>query len=253
MTQKISLTVLVPVYNEEKFVEQSLKRLLVLDQSPYLEKVQVVVVDDCSKDNTDAVLMKFRSKTSQFNTKIPFDWVFLRHEKNGGKGKAIQTALENAVGEVSIIHDADLEYFPEDILRMVPLFVTENADAVYGSRFLMGEYRRVLNFHHHLGNQFLTFLTNLFTNLNLSDMETCYKAVRTELFKSIPIVSRDFRLEPEISIKLAKRRAKIFEIPIRYAGRTYEEGKKIGWRDGIKAIVSIVKFALSRNYIKKEK
>jgi hypothetical protein len=133
---------------------------------------------------------------------------------------------------------------------MMPVFVNEQADAVFGSRFLSGDYRRVLFFYHQLGNQFLTLLTNLITNYNMSDMETCYKAIRTPLFKSIPIESNDFRLEPEITIKLAKRRAKLFEVPIRYAGRTYEEGKKINWKDGVKALSAIIKFSFSRDIIK---
>ena len=138
-----------------------------------------------------------------------------------------------ADGEYAVIHDADLEYHPKDILRMVDVFVREGADAVFGSRFAGGESRRVLLFRHQIGNKLLTFLTNLVTNLNLTDMETCYKAVRTDLLRSIPIVSNDFRLEPELTIKLAKREARIFEVPICYSGRTYQEGKKIGWRDGV--------------------
>jgi glycosyltransferase involved in cell wall biosynthesis len=243
---KISLSILVPVYNEERFVEQSLSRLFALEQSQHLNKVQVMVVDDCSKDRSAEILKRFSEKVTQKQTRMPFEWVFIRHEKNRGKGKALQTALARATSDVTIIHDADLEYFPEDILRMIPVFINEKADAVYGSRFLSGEYRRVLFFYHQLGNQFLTFLTNMVTNLNMSDMETCYKAIRTELFKSIPIFSNDFRFEPEITIKLSKRRARVFEVPIRYAGRTYEEGKKINWVDGMKAVFAIMRFALSR-------
>ncbi len=164
------------------------------------------------------------------------DWIFLRHERNGGKGTAVRTALALADGEYSVIHDADLEYHPKDILRIVEVFVREKADAVFGSRFAGGEARRVLLFRHQIGNKLLTFLTNLATNLNLTDMETCYKAVRTDLLRSIPIVSNDFRLEPELTIKLAKREARIFEVPISYSGRTYQEGKKIGWRDGFQAL-----------------
>lgn len=243
---KISLSVMVPVYNEEKFVAKSLERLLVLENSPDLSSVQVVVVDDCSADRSPQVLKEFAETIARRQTKVPFEWRFIRHEKNQGKGNAIRTALAAADKEVSIIHDADLEYFPEDILKMIPVFIREEADAVFGSRFLSGEYRRVLFFYHQLGNQFLTFLTNIVTNLNMSDMETCYKAVRTDLFKSIPLYSNDFRFEPEITIKLAKRHARIFEVPVRYAGRTYEEGKKINWRDGVKAITAIIKFAFSR-------
>ncbi len=241
--RKTSLSVLVPAYNEEYLVESSLNRLLVLEESAMLERIQVIVVDDCSTDNTPQVL-------SRLSTELPakskmIEWKFLRHPENAGKGKALQTALQESECEITIIHDADLEYYPEDILRMIPLFIEENADAVYGSRFVTHEYRRILMFRHELGNRFLTFCCNLISNLNLTDMETCYKALRTELFKSITLHSRDFRIEPEITIKLGKRNARIFEIPINYCGRTYSEGKKINWKDGIKAIWAIIKFGFS--------
>ena len=247
-----SLSVLVPVYNEEHLVATSLARLEVLEESPLLSRVQVVVVDDCSRDATPDVLSRFRSERGlapdgevwrKPGSKI--EWVFRRHERNGGKGKAIQTALTLASCECSVIHDADLEYHPKDLLHIVKVFVEEGADAVFGSRFAGGASRRVLFFRHELGNRLLTFLTNLSTNLNLTDMETCYKAVRTDLLKSIPIVSNDFRLEPELTIKLAKREARIFEVPISYSGRTYQEGKKIDWKDGMKALAAIARFAIS--------
>ena len=271
-----SLTVLVPVYNEQHLVAASLERLAVLESSPHLERIQVVVVDDSSRDGTPQALAAFagergitltppspaaprtgggtvpateRGRGRQGKT----DWVFLRHERNGGKGSAVQTALARADGEYSVIHDADLEYHPSDILRMVEVFVSERADAVFGSRFAGGESRRVLFFRHELGNRLLTFLTNLVTNLNLTDMETCYKAVRTDLLRSIPIVSNDFRLEPELTIKLAKREARVFEVPIRYSGRTYQEGKKIDWKDGVRALGAILRFTFSdKIYVKDE-
>jgi glycosyltransferase involved in cell wall biosynthesis len=249
-----SLSVLVPVYNEEHLVATSLGRLEVLDGSPLLSRVQVVVVDDCSKDATPEALSRFRDEQGlarsgdgevwrKPGSKI--EWLFRRHERNAGKGKAIRTALALASCELSVIHDADLEYHPKDLLRLVKVFVDEDADAVFGSRFAGGESRRVLFFRHELGNRLLTFLTNLLTNLNLTDMETCYKAVRTDLLKSIPIVSNDFRLEPELTIKLAKREARVFEVPISYSGRTYQEGKKINWKDGVKALAAIVRFTVS--------
>ena len=271
-----SLTVLVPVYNEQHLVAASLARLAVLESSPHLERIQVVVVDDSSRDGTPQALAAFagergitlappspaapRSGTGA----VPAvelgrgrhgktDWIFLRHERNGGKGIAVQTGLARADGEYSVIHDADLEYHPKDLLRIVEVFVREGADAVFGSRFAGGEARRVLLFRHQLGNKLLTFLTNLVSNLNLTDMETCYKAVRTDLLRSIPIVSNDFRLEPELAIKLAKREARIFEVPISYSGRTYQEGKKIGWRDGVKALLAILRFALGDDvYVRDE-
>jgi glycosyltransferase involved in cell wall biosynthesis/phospholipid N-methyltransferase len=247
-----SLSVLVPVYNEQHLVASSLERLAVLEESPLLSLVQVVVVDDCSTDGTAETLSRFREAKGLVRDGEVWrgpasktEWVFRRHERNGGKGKAIQTALALARCEYSVIHDADLEYHPKDLLRLVKVFVEEEADAVFGSRFAGGESRRVLFFRHELGNRLLTFLTNLATNLNLTDMETCYKAVRTDLLRSIPIVSSDFRLEPELTIKLAKREARLFEVPISYSGRTYQEGKKIGWQDGVKALAAIARFTLS--------
>ena len=246
-----SLSVLVPVYNEQHLVATSLARLAVLDESPHLERIEVIVVDDCSKDGTTEVLQRFREEqTARPGSRI--SWTFLRHEKNQGKGGAIRTALARATCDISVIHDADLEYHPKDLLRITEVFVDEGADAVYGSRFAGGATRRVLLFRHELGNRLLTFLTNLVTNLNLTDMETCYKAVRTPLLQSIPIVSDDFRLEPELTIKLAKRQARLFEIPISYSGRTYQEGKKINWKDGVAALWAIVRFALSDDIYKRD-
>ena len=237
-----SLSVLVPVYNEQYLVAASLKRLEVLEQSPHLDRIEVIVVDDCSKDDTPRVLEQFRQGLPK-GGKI--SWTFLRHDKNGGKGKAIQTALAKATCALTVFHDADLEYHPKDLLSIVQVFVDEEADAVFGSRFAGGKVRRVLLYRHELGNRLLTFLTNVVTNLNLTDMETCYKAVRTELLKSIPIRSNDFRLEPELTIKLGKRGARLFEVPISYSGRTYTEGKKINWRDGFRALWAILRFAVS--------
>ena len=256
-----SLSVLVPVYNEQHLVATSLERLEILERSPHLERIQVVVVDDCSRDRTAEVLRTFSGERGiswredgplengvelrGHGRRGKIEWVFLRHVLNGGKGKAVRTALAEASGELAVIHDADLEYHPKDLLRIVQVFVEEGADAVFGSRFAGGEARRALLFRHELGNRLLTFLTNWVTNVNLTDMETCYKAIRTELFRSIPIVSNDFRLEPELAIKLAKREARIFEVPISDTGRTYQEGKKIGWRDGFKAMWAILRFSLS--------
>jgi SAM-dependent methyltransferase len=241
----VSLSVLVPVYNEQHLVSTSLDRLEILTKSPVLSKIEVIVVDDCSKDATPEVLRHFEASRKDKGSKIA--WTFLRHEKNGGKGKAIQTALARATCDVTVIHDADLEYHPEDLLKIVEVFDEHGADAVFGSRFAGSEVRRVLFYRHELGNRLLTFLTNLVTDLNLTDMETCYKAVRTELLKSIPIQSNDFRLEPELTIKLAKRGARLFEVPISYYGRTYQEGKKIGWRDGVKALGAIARFAVTED------
>lgn len=239
-----SLSVLVPVYNEQHLVYASLERLKVLDRSAQLERVEIIVVDDCSTDNSPAILERFKNEQTG-NPDSAIRWTFLTHARNMGKGQAVRTALEHATCDVTVIHDADLEYHPQDLLRLVTVFLDERADAVYGSRFAGGERRRVLFYRHQLGNRLLTTLSNLVTNLNLSDMETCYKAVRTALLKSIPLESSDFRIEPELTIKLAKRGARIFEVPISYSGRSYEEGKKINWRDGFRALVAIVRFALS--------
>lgn len=239
----VSLSVLVPVYNEQHLVVESLTRLEALAAAPTLSRMEVIVVDDCSKDATPEILRAFEQARKGKKGKI--EWTFIRHERNSGKGKAIQTALARATCDVTVIHDADLEYHPSDLLKIVDVFEKERADAVFGSRFAGSEVRRVLMYRHELGNRLLTFLTNMVTDLNLTDMETCYKAVRTDLLKSIPIVSNDFRLEPELTIKLAKRGARLFEVPIRYSGRTYQEGKKIGWRDGVKALTAIARFAAS--------
>jgi len=252
MTSKISLSVLVPVYNEEYLLEASLRRLEVLAQSPWLERVRIIVVNDASTDRTGQAIVRFREWLA--GNELPrFQWIFLEHRENRGKGVAIRTALGHVDTDLTVIHDADLEYHPEDLVKMIPLFVTEKADAVYGSRFLSGEYRRVLLFRHSIGNKLLTLLTNLVTDLNLTDMETCYKMIRSKILKSIPLESSRFGFEPEITIKLAKRGARIFEIPIRYSGRTYAEGKKITWRDGVHALAALVKFGISdRIYVADE-
>ena len=243
-----SLSVLVPVYNEQYLVASSLQRLAVLQESRCLDRVQVIVVDDCSRDQTAQVLTEFERQLKGFGSK--FTWLFLRHERNQGKGGAIRTAIEHADCDLSVIHDADLEYHPRDLLPMIPLFLEEDADAVFGSRFLAGGFKRALFFRHSIGNHLLTFLCDLACDLNLTDMETCYKMIRTDLLKSIPLVSSDFRIEPELTIKLAKRGARVFEVPISYSGRTYQEGKKIGWTDGFRALVAIAHFAISDRIFK---
>jgi glycosyltransferase involved in cell wall biosynthesis len=252
MESKLSLSILVPVYNEQYLLEASLKRLEALAESRWLERVRIIVVNDASTDQTGEALRRFRDELEQTGSSR-FEWIFLEHEKNQGKGAAIRTALQHADTDLVVIHDADLEYHPEDLLKMIPLFVTEEADAVYGSRFLASDYRRVLFFRHSLGNKLLTVLTNFVTDLNLTDMETCYKMVRVDLLKSIPLESSRFGFEPEITIKLAKRDARIFELPIRYSGRTYAEGKKITWKDGLKALGALMKYGISdRIYVADE-
>src|SRR5712692_329311 len=245
MSNGATLAVIVPVYNEQFLVEASLTRLEILAESDLLQRVRVIVVDDGSTDQTPVLLRRFEEARKERADGHRLEWIFLQHEKNRGKGAAIQTALAYADTDLTVVHDADLEYHPRDLLKMIPLFVQEDADAVFGSRFLAGEYKRVLFFRHSLGNKLLTFLCNLVSDLNLTDMETCYKMVRTAFLKSIPLESRNFGIEPELTIKLAKRGARIFEIPISYSGRTYLEGKKINWKDGFRALAAIIQYALS--------
>jgi glycosyltransferase involved in cell wall biosynthesis len=244
MQGKLSLSILVPVYDEQYLVEASLTRLAVLADCPDLGRVRVIVVNDASKDGTAVALERFRDNVDQLGLKS-FEWVFLEHAKNQGKGAAIRTAIAHIDTDLVVMHDADLEYHPGDIAKMVPLFVNEDADAVFGSRFLSSDFRRVLLFRHSLGNQLITLLTNIVTDLNLSDIETCYKMVRADIFKGIPWESDRFGIEPEITVKLAKRKARIFEVPIRYSGRTYAEGKKITWKDGVQALGALVKYGIS--------
>jgi len=242
--RQVALTVVVPVYNERYLVARSLERLRILERSPELSRVELIVVDDASTDGTANILRALQTDL-EGRASDKLSWTFVRHDRNQGKGAAIRTGLAHASGDVTIVHDADLEYDPHDIARIIHVYVETGADAVFGSRFGGGEVRRVLLFRHQIGNKLLTFLCNLVSNLNLTDTWTCYKAVRTSLLKSIPLQSNDFRIEPELAIKLAKREARIFEIPISYYGRTYQEGKKINWIDGLRALWAIVRFALS--------
>ncbi len=240
-----TLSVIVPVYNEQYLVEASLERLKVLGESRLLDAIKVVVVDDGSSDGTAAALDHFRESLAAPKAQAKFSWVWLRHENNSGKGAAIRTALAQVDTELVVIHDADLEYHPGDLLKMIEVFLFEDADAVFGSRFMSGGYKRALFFRHALGNKLLTFLCDLVCDLNLTDMETCYKMVRADLLKSIPLESFTFDVEPELAIKLAKRGSRIFEVPINYSGRTYLEGKKIDWKDGARALWAIARYAIS--------
>lgn len=224
----LSLSVVMPVYNERYLVAESIARVLAVE-SPHLARLDLIVVDDGSKDGTREILRALAAKHRDRIT-------YVEHPENRGKGGAVATGIELARGDVTVIQDADLEYNPQDLAKILVPFVRDQADAVFGSRFLVGDYRRVLYFRHTLGNKLLTGICNVLTDLNLSDMETCYKAVRTPLLKSIPIRSNDFRIEPELTFKLKKRGARIFEVPISYAGRTYEEGKKIGLKDAFLAV-----------------
>ncbi len=240
-----TLSVIVPVYNEQYLVATSLARLRVLGDSPLLDFIKIIVVDDGSSDGTDKELANFRAALESDERTPKISWIWVRHDRNSGKGAAIRTGLSHVDTELVVIHDADLEYHPRDLLKMVEVFLEEDADAVFGSRFLSGGYKRALFFRHALGNRLLTFLCDLVCDLNLTDMETCYKMVRARLLKSIPLESSTFDVEPELAIKLAKRGARVFEVPISYSGRTYREGKKINWKDGFRAMWAIFRYAIS--------
>jgi glycosyltransferase involved in cell wall biosynthesis len=217
-----------PVYNERHLVAESIRRVLAV-RSEHIDALDLIVVDDGSTDGTGEIVRELAALHPDRITVVEC-------QQNRGKGAAVRTGIRKARGSVTVIHDADLEYNPQDFAKLMVPFVSEGADAVYGSRFATGGYRRVLYYRHTLGNRLITFLCNLLTDLNLSDVETCYKAVRTSLLQSIPIRSDDFRIEVELTFKLAKRGARIFEVPISYAGRSYEEGKKIGFSDALLAL-----------------
>jgi glycosyltransferase involved in cell wall biosynthesis len=227
------LSVLMTVFNERHLVEASLRRVLALEHE-IISDLEVIVVDDGSTDGSAEVVQRLAAEDRRIS--------FHAHERNQGKGAAIRTAISQATGDIIIIHDADLEYNPEDIPSLLVPFATEGADAVFGSRYLSAPYRRALMYRHTIINKLVTIIGNWFTDLALSDVETCYKAVNATLLKSIPLRSDDFRFEVEIAIKLAKRRARIFEAPIRYVPRSYQEGKKIRARDGILALLAIIRF-----------
>lgn len=229
------LSVLVPVYNERHVVEASLRRVLALEDE-LISSLEVIVVDDQSTDGTWEILQSLAATDDRI--------ILLRNERNLGKGAALRQAIARSTGDISIVHDADLEYDPSDIPSLLLPFAKEGADAVYGSRYLSAPYRRALMHRHTTINKMLTSVSNWLTDLNLTDLETCYKAIKTDLLKSIPIRSNDFRFEVEITFKLAKRRARVFEAPIRYLPRTREEGKKIRARDGLRALCSMIHFWL---------
>jgi len=193
-----TLSVIVPAYNERFLIEASLARLLVLGESALLDTIKVIVVDDASSDGTAEAIRSFRASLAS-KPHRKFTWVWLRHARNGGKGAAIRTGLAEVDTELVVIHDADLEYHPSDLLRMVEVFLFEEADAVFGSRFMAGGYKRALFFRHAIGNKLLTFLCDVVCDLNLTDMETCYKMVRANLLKSIPLESSTFDVEPELA------------------------------------------------------
>jgi glycosyltransferase involved in cell wall biosynthesis len=231
----MKLSILMPVYNERTVVERCISLVLTAPLPESMER-ELVIVDDCSTDGTWEILERLAAGFPQIR--------LFRHAKNSGKGAAVRTAISYATGDFSLIQDADLEYDPSEYPRLLRPLLDGYADAVFGSRYMAGEQCRVLPFWHSMINKGLTLVSNMFCNLNLTDMETCYKVFRTDLLKSIPIRSDRFGFEPEIVMKSAKRKFRIYEVPISYHGRTYEEGKKIGWKDGIKALGVVLKFWL---------
>lgn len=227
------LSVLVPVFNERHVVEASLRRVLALSDD-LISSLELIVVDDQSTDGTWEILQRLAAEDDRI--------LLLRNPQNMGKGAALRNAIAHSTGDISIVHDADLEYDPADIPSLLVPFAKEGADAVFGSRYLSAPYRRALMHRHTTINKILTSASNWLTDLSLTDLETCYKAIKTDLLKSIPIRSNDFRFEVEITFKLAKRCARVFEAPIRYLPRTREEGKKIKARDGVLAIMAMLRY-----------
>jgi glycosyltransferase involved in cell wall biosynthesis len=224
----MKLSIVIPVYNEKKTIEKIVSQVQSVNLD--LDK-EILLVDDGSTDGTQEILRKLETDEVR---------VFI-HEINQGKGKALQTGFSMVSGDFVIIQDADLEYDPREYPQLLAPLLDGRADAVYGSRFLGGPHR-VLFFWHYLGNKILTTFSNMLSNLNLTDMETCYKVFRKEILDKITLKSKRFGIEPEITLKLAKLKCRIYEVPISYSGRDYSEGKKIGWKDGIAAIFHIIRF-----------
>ena len=233
--ENFKLSIIIPCYNEKNTIEIILKKIIQNLNKYKFSNYEILIVDDCSTDGTIQILKQLDNDNKIF---IHF------HNKNLGKGAAIHTALKHLTGEVVIIQDADLEYDPSDYYKLLDPFFEANADVVYGSRFLGGgKYSRVHFFWHYLANKILTFICNLFVNLNLSDMETGYKAFKTSALKSIELIEKSFSFEPEVTIKLSKKKYKFFEVPITYNGRSYEEGKKIGLKDAFIALKTIILYS----------
>ncbi|MAY84263.1 MAG: glycosyl transferase [Flavobacteriales bacterium] len=232
------LSILIPAYNEAATIHLILDRVKEVDLIGEIEK-EIIIVNDCSTDQTEEAIKKY------MNENPSMDIQYFKQEKNQGKGAAIHKAIELASGDYLIVQDADLEYDPREYNILLKPIVEGNADVVYGSRFMGGNPHRILFFWHSLGNKFLTQLSNALTNLNLTDMETCYKLMDARMAKSLKLKEKRFGFEPELTAKLSRiPKIRIYEVGISYYGRTYEEGKKIGWKDGFRAIYCILKYGL---------
>jgi len=232
------LSVIVPAYNEEATIQTILTTLAGVKLLHNIS-MEIIVVNDCSRDKTAERLQQFIDSNPQVNIRA------FHHEKNKGKGAALHTGIANATGDYTIVQDADLEYDPVEFNDLLKPVIERNADVVYGSRFIGGNPHRILFYWHSIGNKFLTSLSNMFSNLNLTDMETCYKLVRTSILQSIKLKENRFGFEPELTQKLAKiKKITIYEVGISYHGRTYAEGKKINWKDGFRAIYCILRYGL---------
>lgn len=232
------LSIIIPAYNECKTIHLILDKIKDVRLIEEIEK-EVIIINDCSTDDTESAINEYIFSNSNLSI------TYLSHEVNKGKGAALHTGIKKATGDYLIIQDADLEYDPNEYNILLKPIIAGFADVVYGSRFMGGKPHRILFFWHTIGNKFLTFASNIFTNLNLTDMETCYKAFRTEIIQSINLKEQRFGFEPEVTAKISRiPKIRIYEVGISYYGRTYVEGKKIGWIDGFRAIYCIVKYGL---------
>lgn len=232
------LSIVIPAYNEAPTIHLILDKVLAVVLNNNISK-EIIIVNDCSMDQTCETIEAYISSHTSANIKL------FNHEINKGKGAAIHTGIQSATGDYIIIQDADLEYNPQEYNILIQPVIDGFADVVYGSRFMGGKPHRVLFFWHTIGNHFLTFLSNMFSNLNITDMETCYKLCKREILQSLKLKEKRFGFEPEVTQKLAKfPKIRIYEVGISYYGRTYEEGKKIGWKDGFRAIFCIIKYGL---------
>lgn len=232
------LSIVIPAYNEGPTIHMILDRI---DEVKLVNNIQkeLIIVNDCSKDNTEEAILQYKADHPNQDIK------YFKHEVNKGKGAALHTGISKATGDFTIIQDADLEYDPEEFNVLIKPVIRASADVVFGSRFLGGNSHRILFFWHSIGNKFLTRLSNMFTNLNLTDMETCYKMFRTDIIQGIELKEKRFGFEPEVTAKIARvKDIRIYEVGISYYGRTYAEGKKINWKDGFRAIYCILKYNL---------